>query len=198
VRAAQKRYKDAIAYYQKALAIVPLPEYATALGDIYRKTGQRTAADKQYALVEYIGRLTAFNQIIYNRELAYFYADHDIKLPQALELTRNEIETRKDVYGYDALAWALYKNGRTEEAQAAIASALELGTKDARLLFHAGMIAYSVGEYSKAEAYLEQALTLNPSFHVLQADEARKTLRKLQAKSGARRDVAKRRTEWAQ
>src|SRR4051794_10039596 len=198
VRAGQKRYQDAIAYYQKALAVVPLPDYASALGDIYRKTGQRALAGKQYALVEYIGRLSAFNQIIYNRELAYFYADHDIKLPESLELTRNEIEGRKDVYGYDALAWALYKNGHVEEAQTAIASALELGTKDARLLFHAGMISHRVGENDKAEAYLQQALALNPSFHVLQADEARKTLRKLQAKSSARRDVAKRPTESAQ
>ena len=42
--------------------------------------GRSDDAKKQYALVEYIGRLSALNQVLYNRELAYFYADHDVNL----------------------------------------------------------------------------------------------------------------------
>ena len=37
------------------------------------------------SLVEYIGHLNSVNQTLYNRELAVFYADHDMKLPQALD-----------------------------------------------------------------------------------------------------------------
>src|SRR5262249_20859251 len=85
-RAAQKRYEDAIKLYQQAIAVIPLPQYAAALGDVYTKLGRRGEAAKQYALVEYIGALNAINKEIYNRDLALFYADHDLKLAQAQEL----------------------------------------------------------------------------------------------------------------
>ena len=54
-RAAQQRYDEAIVLYQQTMAVVPLPEYAAALGDVYTKLGRREEAHKQYALVEYIG-----------------------------------------------------------------------------------------------------------------------------------------------
>ena len=80
MRAAQQRYPEAVDLYRKAIAIVPLPDYAAALGDVYTKLGRPEDAQKQYDLVEYIGYLNTLNKVLYNRELAYFYADHDRKL----------------------------------------------------------------------------------------------------------------------
>ena len=179
VRAAQHRYADAAGLYQRALAVIPLPEYAAALGDVAARQGRVPEARKHYALVEYIGRLSALNQAVYNRELALFYADHDLKLPEALELARRELEARRDVYTHDVLAWALYKNGRAQEALAPMAEALRLGTRDARLLFHAGMIHHALGDTEVARTYLEQALGLNPQFDPLQAAVAGRTLARL-------------------
>jgi len=112
VRGAQHRYVDAVDLYRKALAVIPLPEYAAALGDVHAKMGQRDEARKQYALVEYIGALNALNKTVYNRELALFYADHDMKPVDALRLARKELDVRRDIYTHDVLAWALYRNGR--------------------------------------------------------------------------------------
>src|SRR5262249_31371374 len=151
------------------------------LGDIYTKLGRSAEAQQQYELVEHIARLNALNRAVYNRELVYFYVDHRIKAVPALDLAQREIEVRKDIYGYDALAWALYHNGRAEEAIGPMKEALRLGTKDARLLFHAGMIASRLGETEKAIKFLEHALAINPHFHVLQADEARAALKDLRA-----------------
>ncbi|HEY3065473.1 MAG TPA: tetratricopeptide repeat protein [Methylomirabilota bacterium] len=176
VLTAQARYDDAIALYKRALGVVPLPEYAVALGDVYARLGRTEDARKQYDLVEYIGRLNALNRVIYNRELAYFYADHDRDLARALELARLEITARQDVYGYDVLAWALYKNGRIEEAMAAMTEALKHGTRDARLFFHAGLIHGAAGNADAARDYLRRALATNPRFHVWQADKARAIL----------------------
>jgi tetratricopeptide (TPR) repeat protein len=181
VRTAQQRYDEAIALYQQAMAVVPLPEYAAALGDIYTKLGHPAEAQKQYALVEYIGLLSTLNKVLYNRELAYFYADHDIKLPEALELARREVENRQDIYAYDLLAWTLYKNGQPEAAQQAMREALKLGTKDAKLFFHAGMIAKRLGDTAKAQAYLQRALATNAHFHLALSEVAQQTLRMLQA-----------------
>jgi tetratricopeptide (TPR) repeat protein len=179
VRTAQGRPDDGVELYGKALAVAPLPEYAVALGDLYTKLGRLTEARRQYDLVEYIGRLNAVNKVLYNRELAYFYADHDVKLDAALELARKEIELRQDLYAHDLLAWALHKAGRSREALASMDQALRLGTLDAKLFFHAGMIHRALGHRERAREYLSRALSINPHFHVLQSVVAERTLAEL-------------------
>src|SRR5262245_621582 len=181
VRAAQRRYPEAIELYRKAMGVIPLPEYAVALGDLYSKIGRSADAKQQYELVEYMARLNALNRTLYNRELVYFYADHGVKLHEALKLARREIDVRKDIYGYDALAWALYRSGHADEAYASMERALRLGTRDAKLFYHAGMIAARVGKTAEAITHLERALATNPNFHVLQADVARATLDELRS-----------------
>jgi tetratricopeptide (TPR) repeat protein len=185
VRVAEGRYADAIDLFRRAIAVIPMPGYAAALGDAYAKTGARREAERQYALVEYIGRLNSLNTVLYNRELAYFYADHDLKLGDSLALARHELLVRQDVYAYDVLAWALYKNGRTAEAAAAIAQARRLGTRDARLWYHAGMIHHRLGEDAAARADLEGALAINPRFHIFHADLAARTLAQIRARAAS-------------
>jgi len=182
VQAARGKLQDAAALYHKALDVIPLPEYAAALGDVYTRLGRTTDAAKQYALVEYIGKLSAINQTVYNRELALFYADHERQLPKALELAQKELESRRDIYTYDVLAWTLYRNGQAREAQAAMKEALKLGTQDPRLFFHAGMIHRALGEHDAARTALARALALNPRFHVLHAGVAASTLAELKAR----------------
>jgi len=170
---------DAIELYKKAIGIIPLPAYAAALGDVYAKAGNTLEAKKQYDLVEYIARLNHFSQTVYNRELSAFYADHDIHLEQALELARKEFDVRHDIYTWDALAWALYKNSRPEQAAVAMKEALHLKTKDPLLMFHAGMIYERLGDSEMALDYLHRAIALNPQFHLFYADLARATLQGL-------------------
>src|SRR5437660_743823 len=75
-----------------------------------------------------------------DRNLVLIFADHNWKLYRALELARGELESRRDVYTYDALAWALYKNGQTAEAREAMRKALKLGTPEPSFREHARMI----------------------------------------------------------
>jgi tetratricopeptide (TPR) repeat protein len=176
VRAAQGKLEESIQLYQRSIAIIPFPVYVAELGDIYKKAGRAHEAQQQYDLVEYIGHLSKLNQVLANRELAQFYADQGIKLPEALELARKELEVRHDIYTWDTLAWALYRNGRFEEAAEAIHKALGLHTNDSLLLFHAGMIYHSLAQDSDAEDFLGRALKANPHFHVFQAEVATRTL----------------------
>jgi len=179
VRAAQQRYGEAIDLYWKALGVIPLPEYASALGDLHTKLGRTIEANKQYVLVEYMGRLDAVNRVVYNRELAFFYADHDMKLDEALASARSELEMRQDIFGYDVLAWTLYKAGRPAEALAPMTEALRLGTKDAKLFFHAGMIYRALGQNERARDFLTCALSTNRYFHPLHAVVAERALKEL-------------------
>ncbi|MGD1022791.1 MAG: tetratricopeptide repeat protein [Candidatus Sulfotelmatobacter sp.] len=176
VRAAQGKLNESIQLYQRSIAIIPFPAYVAELGDVYQQAGRTQEAEQQYDLVEYIGHLGKLNRVLANRELALFYADRGIKLPEALELARNELEVRHDIYTWDTLAWVLYKNGKCREAVEAIEQALALHTNDPLLLFHAGMIYHSLGEDSDAIDFLSRALKTNPHFHVLQAQVASRTL----------------------
>lgn len=179
VRGAQGRFDDAIPLYEKSLAVIPLPVVAEALGDLYLRLGRREEAEREFSLVEYIGRLTQLNRAVYNRDLAYFYADHQRHLDQAVALAEREAMQRHDVYTDDTLAWADFQVGRYVEADRVMARALSLGTRDALLLYHAGMIARGLGDHPRAARYLEQALRTNPYFHILHAGEARRVLHDL-------------------
>ncbi len=150
VRAAQGRYDEAIDLYRQVLAIIPQPATLAALGDLYPKTGEAEPAQRQYDPDEFIATLAAINQQVYNRELALFYTNHDLKPEYALELASAELEIRRHIYGYDALAWTLFKNNRFDEAAEAMDQAMKLGTKDAMLYFHSGMIQYRLRNEAKA------------------------------------------------
>lgn len=183
VRAAHGKFDEAIRYYQRAIDIIPQPELLAALGDLYMVTDQPAQAKIQYDTVEFIGTLAAANQQIYNRQLANFYSDHDMHLDKALEFALTELESRKDIYGYDAAAWAQYKNQNYEEAQTLINQALALGTRDASLYYHAGMIEFALGNKERAQELLSEALAINPHFSVLNSAVAQSTLETLQTAS---------------
>jgi tetratricopeptide (TPR) repeat protein len=170
----------AIAFYTRAVERAPVPDYASALGDIYTKLGRADEAKKQYALVEFVEK-TGAQGGTYSRQLALFWADHDMRLDDALAAAGRERAARKDIYTCDALAWCLYKKGQLAEAQAAMDEAMRLGTRDPRLFYHAGMIAHALGDQRKAAGFLKQAFAANPSFDVLQSDVARQTLATIKA-----------------
>jgi len=179
VRAARGDLTGAIAEYERAVQIVPDPSFVATLGDLYKIAGRETDAAQQYRLVEQIGRLSKINGVIYNRQLANFFADHDINTDEAYQNARREFEVRQDIYGADALAWTALKAGKLDEAQSAIKDAMKLGTKDARILFHAGMIARAAGDAAAAREYLQRALQISPKFDPLQAAIASKALENL-------------------
>lgn len=177
VRAAQGDLAGAIEIYQRAIQILPDPAFVAALGDLYRLAGREKDAAAQYDAVEQIQRTEAASgEHHHSRQLAMFYADHDMKAEEAYASAAHEYEVRRDIYGADAVAWTALKAGKVTEAQAAMKDALRMGTRDAKLWYHAGMIARAAGEKEAAREYLERALKLNPQFDPLQASIAKKAL----------------------
>jgi tetratricopeptide (TPR) repeat protein len=177
VNAALGKIESSINYYQKAIAIVPMPEFVSALGDVLTAAGRSQEAKRQYDLVEFIGNLSKINKEIYNRQLALFYADHvEQKRNDALKMAEVELKFRKDIYGYDAYAWCLFKTSRYGEAAESMQKALKMKTPDAMLYFHAGMISSALNRNAEARKYLQKALELNPHFHPLFAKIAQEKL----------------------
>jgi Tfp pilus assembly protein PilF len=78
----------------------------------------------------------------------------------------------------------LYHNGRYDDAWAYSQEALRLGTQDALLYYHAGVIAYALGEAAAAQTHLQQALALNPAFSLRHATQAQALLAELAIDKG--------------
>src|SRR5438094_148165 len=180
VRAAEGQLAAAADLYRRAVARVPAPDLVAALGDVHDAAGHADEAERQYALVEYMGKVAAAVGTTYGRQLALFYADHDRRPEEALRLARLEAAGRGDIYTDDTLAWACYKNGRLAEAARAAHRALRLGTEDAMLHYHAGTIAAALGHERIAARHLRRALRLNPHFDLRQAPRARAALAALE------------------
>ena len=112
----------------------------------------------------------------YHRAWSLFLLDHEREIPRVLTNVESELRTRRDVYGFDLLAWALHRSGRDGEARAPMARALALGTRDAMLYYHDGMIARALGDTALARARLDTALAINPYWDPTQPGEARALL----------------------
>jgi tetratricopeptide (TPR) repeat protein len=162
----------AIASYRAAIAVAPQPDSLTFLGDLYALAGRTKLADDQYSTVEAIAHLATINQQVYNRQIVLFSVNHGRDLAAALTLATQELAVRTDVYGYDAYAWALLANGRAADADAAMRQALTLGTEDAVLWYHAGVIAAAVGDGPRARTLLSDALALPGALDPLAASRA--------------------------
>lgn len=179
IAAAEGRLDAAIAGLDAAIAAIPLPESLARRADLLELRGgsgdaARAADDRATVLA--IAQLSAAGSGVYDRTLSLYLATTGIDPARALRLAEAEIAVRQDVYGYDALGWAQLANGRAADADAALTTALAVGTRDASILYHAGMAAAAVGDVPRARGLLEEALALDPTFDPVGVARAQRTL----------------------
>jgi tetratricopeptide (TPR) repeat protein len=160
----------AAALYGQAFRASPLVETAWLLGEARELAGDSAGAARAFADAEKEGTTTD------RRTLSLMYSTRNVKAAEALALAEQERASRGDIYTEDALAWALYRNGRFADAQTAVRRARRYGTEDARLLFHEGAIEKALGHRENGRRLLSAALRQNPRFDVTGAAEARALL----------------------
>jgi tetratricopeptide (TPR) repeat protein len=173
--------RNAIGGFERLVTRFPSAEHVATLGDLYAAAGDAEAAAAQFDLVLAEAQLFRANGVNTDLEIALFEADHPGvgSARAALRAARAEWARRKSVHVADALAWALYANGRYREAAAASGQALRLGTRNALFLFHAGMIRLRLGDEAGAARLLRDAAAINPSFSVRWSPVLRATLSRL-------------------
>jgi tetratricopeptide (TPR) repeat protein len=108
-----------------------------------------------------------------HRAWGLFLLDHGDDAQAVLERARRELATRRDVYGYDLVAWALHALGRDARAWAFMERALAQGTEDALLFHHAAEIARATGNPEAARRFALRAVGLNSRFHPTHVARAR-------------------------
>ena len=165
VAAAQGKYARAISLYTWVVDHMPLPQYVIELTDVYTAAGRAQDASQEAALLSVEERLARANGVNLDLEQATYDADHG-RAAAALAAARAEWNRRHSVLVADAFAWALYANGRYAEAQTYSGRALALGTHNALMWFHRGMIERALGHRAHARDALARALAINPHFSV--------------------------------
>lgn len=178
VRVAQKRYPEAVSLLRLRYEKAPHPENLYELAEALALEGETEEAEALFARFEREARAESEGVDNANRELLFYYADRASEPVSALEIAEREIGRRRDVFTRDAFAWALHRSGKSAEARPEIESALAVGVKDARMLYHAGAICAASGDGKAATRYFQESLALNPFSSV--ADEARAALERLE------------------
>lgn len=181
IHGVQEEYGEAVAMFFAAVEDFGEPPMMAALGDIYARLGDIEEATRWYEQAEAAMAEEAVHAAAaHYREVAMFYADRDMKPKRALELAQKDFALRQDIYGHDMLAWVLYRNGRFAEAVESIERAMQLGTRDAQIHFHAGLIYAAVGKTDLARKSLETANEINPHFSLLHSETLKTQLDQFQ------------------
>ena len=162
IRIAQGRFDEALVLYRQAAALQINPENTLALYDLLQRLNRPLEAKRQAALLDAMARLDEKDTGLNRRLFATYFADRPGGAAQAERLARMEMRSRPDIYSEDALAWALYRQGKIEEAAQHMEQALKLGTLDAGLQYHAATIFSAAGQRSRADALMQSALQRNP------------------------------------
>ena len=134
---ATRNFNLAVALGDSSLARHLDPATHAAVGDAWLARGDTTVAEDYYRAMEAATRAPRGG---FHRAWYLALLDHGRRIPEILAAVQTDLESRKDVYGYDLLAWALFKSGRRAEAGQAMAAALAWGSEDPQLLAHAAAI----------------------------------------------------------
>lgn len=131
-------YRAAIEWGERAIAEQLDPGTLGIVGDAYAAIGDTAKSTEYFHTLEVA--VTA-QPGPFHRAWSLYLLDHDLRVNEVLGKAQDELKERKDVYGYDLVAWALYKSGRNVEAEAMMKQALRLNTPDPLLLRHQAAIA---------------------------------------------------------
>ena len=119
------RLDDAIALFQRAADILPLPEYVIGLGEAEMAAGRTDEATRTFKLARAEIQLFQATGVIVDLDLALFEADHGDPA-RALAFAETAYKATPTVRAADALAWVLHRLGRDTEAKKRSDEALRL------------------------------------------------------------------------
>ena len=157
----QDRFEDAVAAYDRALAITEETGaaswfllYARAISQERQGNWPEAEADFRAAL-----ELNPDQPQVLNY-LGYSLVEKTTNLDEALEMIERAVAASPNSgYIIDSLGWALYRLGRYEEAVPHMERAVELMAVDPVVNDHLGDVYWAVGRYREAEFQWARALS---------------------------------------
>lgn len=125
--------RKAIEWGERAIGEQLDPETLGVISDAYAALGDSAKANEYFRTLEVA---VSAQPGPFHRAWSLYLLDHNLRVDEVLQNARKELETRKDIYGYDIVAWALHKSGRNAEAAEMMKLAMQLNTPDPLLLKH--------------------------------------------------------------
>jgi tetratricopeptide (TPR) repeat protein len=173
--AAQGKMPAALAGYATLTSRSPTPTYLLDYAELLRAAGGGPAAEAQLTLADAADRLFAANGGKDDLTAAALALARN-RPAEALASARREWKRRHFADVADMMAQALHANGRNAEALRYARLAAAPGARNARYLYHQGLIEAALGQTAAARRDLTAALTLNPHFSPLDAPAAHRAL----------------------
>jgi tetratricopeptide (TPR) repeat protein len=175
--AARRRWTEAIDYGERAIARSLDPATLGLLYQAYAASGDSLKAEDYYRA---LSASALGQQDTFHRLWGLLLLERGRDVPSVLARAEREIAERQDIYGWDLLAWALYRSGRAVEAHEKMQRALALGTRDPTLFYHAGIIEAALGHHAESRRHLTAALAINPHWDPFQPADAEAMLGRLE------------------
>jgi tetratricopeptide (TPR) repeat protein len=190
-----KRYPEAEAATNKAIAVAPKPEDQQVarfmLGSIYERQKKWDLAEEQFKQVLAADPLNAPAA----NYLGYMLADRGVRLEESVKYIQKALEVEPNNGAYlDSLGWAYYKMNRYDLAQGPLEKAVQKIPGDPTVQEHLGRLYFRMGKKVEAAQQWEQALkewpkAMGGDFDADQAAKLQKDLDELkrtiaQGKSG--------------
>ena len=160
----QHRYAEAVAAYNKAMALVGTPTrldwplfYDRGIALEQSKDWPRAESDFLTAL-----KLAPDQPYVLNY-LGYSWTEQGRNLPRARQMIERAVEQRpNDGAIIDSLGWVMLRQGDTAGAVKSLERAVELMPEDATLNGHLGDAYWAAGRRQEALYQWRRALNLNP------------------------------------
>jgi len=163
VRRLQGQPADSVNLLRQSYKSVSATETLYQLAEAMEAAAMREDARRTFAEFEQKALVESTHPDNANRQLIFYYTDHANNPAKALQIAKQEVAQRHDVYTLDAYAWALYKNGDYAEARKQMDTALKVGVREAHIFYHAGEIELRLGNTGEAEHNFRAAAEIKPT-----------------------------------
>jgi tetratricopeptide (TPR) repeat protein len=154
--AAQKRTDDAIRMLEQARkAFGDDAALTMRMANVYEAGGRMADAEKELRRLMSEDPLNAEAM----NSLSYMFAEKGLRLPEAVDLAQRAVKIEPGNPSYlDTLGWALFKQGRAEDAADPLAKAAAMLTGNSVIQDHHGDVLEKRGRYADAVAAWQRAL----------------------------------------
>ncbi|MER0446030.1 hypothetical protein ABR738_15925 [Streptomyces sp. Edi4] len=187
--AALGRKAEAQRDYQTAVARLPEPRFALELGELYESQGLDGDARTWFAKMRELIARDEAGGVDDALLLGRFETDHGAA-HAAVDRLEAEWKAHPSADAEDALGWAMYHAGETEEALTHLRKATDSGVRSALFSYHQAVIERELGQSGAARRHLQDALRTNPYFSPLLAPKAKEALAALgEPPDGGPRDM---------
>ena len=163
IRSAQGQYDEAATLLQKRYDKVRTAKNLYAWAEALEKSSKHNEAAALFQQFERKAKTETGKPENADRDLIFFYLNKKNEPVEALALATAQSAEYQDCGTLDALAWALYGNGKYSEAKTQMDRALAVGVRNSLYFCHAAQIAAKMNDAAGALKFRKELADYGPN-----------------------------------